>query len=73
MQGIGGFLVLLGAGSFVLHYMNMEFRLLNWVDHWGTGVGTGIRIGMIVLGAILWFLGRQEGKQEGDKQASPNA
>ena len=69
MQGIGGFLVLLGAGSFVLHFMDMEFRLLSWVDNWGPGVGTGIRIGMIVVGAIVWFLG----KQQADKQASPPA
>jgi hypothetical protein len=60
MQGIGGLLVLLGAGSFVLHYINMEFTLVSWVDNWGTGVGNGIRIAMIVVGAILWFLGRQQ-------------
>jgi hypothetical protein len=65
MQGIGGLLVLLGAGSFVLHYINMEFMLVSWVDNWGTGVGNGIRIAMIVVGAILWFMGRQQSaKQE---------
>jgi hypothetical protein len=60
MQGIGGLLVLLGAGSFVLHYINMDFMLVSWVDNWGTGIGNGIRIAMIVVGAILWFLGRQQ-------------
>jgi hypothetical protein len=64
MQGIGGFLVVLGAGSFVLHYMEMEFRLLGWVDNWGTGVGNGIRVAMIVVGAILWFLGRNSEVKE---------
>ena len=68
MQGIGGFLVLMGAGSFVLHFMDMEFRLLSWVDNWGPAAGTGIRIGMIVVGAIVWFLG----KQQAEKQASPS-
>jgi len=58
MQSIGGLLVLLGAGSFVLHFMNMEFRLLSWVDTWGAGTGNGIRIGMIVVGAIVWYFGR---------------
>jgi len=58
MQSIGGLLVLLGAGSFVLHFMDMEFRLLSWVDTWGAGTGNGIRIGMIVVGAIVWYLGR---------------
>ncbi len=60
MQNIGGFLVFLGIGSFVLHYLNMEFMLLGWVDNWGTGIGNAIRIAMIVIGGILWFLGRQQ-------------
>jgi hypothetical protein len=39
--------------------MDMEFRLLGWVDNWGVGIGNGIRIAMIVVGAILWLLGRK--------------
>jgi hypothetical protein len=63
MQGLGGFLVLMGAGSFVLHFMDMEFRLLGWVDNWGVGAGNGIRIAMIVVGGILWLLGRKSAAQ----------
>lgn len=70
MQGIGGLLVLLGAGSFVLHYINMEFTLVSWVDNWGTGVGNAIRIAMIVVGAILWFLGRQQAQKEESRPAA---
>ena len=33
MQGLGGLLFFLGAGSFVLHYINMEFILVSWVDN----------------------------------------
>jgi hypothetical protein len=64
MQGIGGFLVLMGAGSFVLHFMDMEFRLLGWVDNWGPGVGNAIRVGMIVVGGIIWFLGKSDAAKE---------
>jgi hypothetical protein len=67
MQGFGSFLVLMGAGSFVLHFLNMEFMLLSWVDNWGPGVGNGIRVVMIVVGAIVWFLG----KQQAGKEAAP--
>ena len=67
MQGFGGLLVFLGAGSFVLKFINMEFILTSWVDNWGTGAGNGIRIAMIVVGGIVWFLG----KQQAEKQASP--
>ncbi len=70
MQNIGGLLVLLGAGSFVLHFMNMEFMLVGWVDNWGTGIGNGIRIAMIVVGAILWFAGRQQAAKSESPPAS---
>ena len=67
MQRLGSFLVLMGAGSFVLHLLNMEFILVGWVDNWGVTTGNGIRIGMIVVGAILWFVG----KQQAEKQIAP--
>lgn len=59
MQGIGGFLMLMGAGSFVLNLIGMEFRLLMWIDLWGPTVGLLIRIGLIAVGALLFFLGMQ--------------
>jgi len=51
----------------VLHFMNMEVTLLSWVYNWGPGIGNGIRIAMIVVGAIVWFLG----KQQAEKEAAP--
>jgi hypothetical protein len=42
----------------------MEFVLLGWVDKWGPGVGNGIRVAMIVVGAIVWFLGKQAAEKE---------
>jgi len=64
MQSIGGLLFFLGAGSFVLHYLNMEFMLVGWVDNWGAGIGNGIRIAMIVVGGIIWFLGNKQASAE---------
>ncbi len=64
MQGIGWLLIILGIGSFVLNYLEREFILLMWVDNWGPDVGLAIRIGMIVLGAILVAAGYLMG---GDK------
>jgi hypothetical protein len=51
----------------VLHMMNMEFIVLSWIDHWGITAGNGIRIGMVVVGAIMWFVG----KQQADKAVAP--
>ena len=47
MQKWGGWLALIGAGSFVLHMMNMEFIVISWIDHWGLQIGNGIRIGSL--------------------------
>jgi len=60
MQKFGGFLVFIGAGSFVLKLLNMEFIVLSWVDNWGVSTGNGIRIACVVVGAVLWYLGRQQ-------------
>jgi hypothetical protein len=57
MKSIGGFLVLMGVGSSVLYFMDMEFRLLMWIENWGPNVAWAIRGGCAVLGAVLWFVG----------------
>ena len=62
MKSIGGLMLLLGLGSFVLQYMEMEFKLLMWVDNWGPEAGLGIRIGLIVVGGALWLLGNKREK-----------
>ncbi|MEZ0471182.1 hypothetical protein [Luteimonas salinilitoris] len=61
MKSIGGLMFVLGLGSFLLHYLGMEFKLLMWIDNWGPSTGTAIRIGLVVVGAVLWLVaGRQE-------------
>jgi hypothetical protein len=57
MKSLGGLLVIFGAGSFVLDLLNREFTLLTWIDNWGPTVATGIKVGLIVVGAALWFVG----------------
>jgi hypothetical protein len=57
MKQIGGLLLFLGVGSMVLYFLQMEFMLLQWIDNWGFETGWAIRIGMAVIGAILFFIG----------------
>jgi hypothetical protein len=57
MKGIGGFLALAGVISIVLHFIGYNLRILIWIDRWGTGVGWGIRIGLVVVGGILFLVG----------------
>ncbi len=53
LSGLGGTLALVGLVSSVLSLVNYELVVLMWVDRWGTGIGWGIRIGLIVVGALL--------------------
>jgi len=59
MQSLGSLMVFLGVGSFLLHFANMELVLVSWVDNWGVSVGNGIRVAMILVGGILWLVGKQ--------------
>ena len=62
MKSIGGLMFVLGLGSFLLHFLNMEFKLLSWVDNWGPTAGTAIRVGLVVVGGALWLLGSKREK-----------
>ncbi|PTX99773.1 hypothetical protein DB346_18320 [Verrucomicrobia bacterium LW23] len=53
MASIGYGLMICGIVSLVLNLINMELKILMWVDHWGPETGWMIRIGMIVLGAVI--------------------
>jgi hypothetical protein len=59
MKSFGSLLVILGLGTFVLNALGMEFKLLGWIDNWGATAGIAIRVGLVVVGAALWLLGRK--------------
>lgn len=60
MKSLGMWLFIFGAGSFLLNRLDMEFALLGWIDNWGPAVGVGIRVGLIVVGAALYMVGRRQ-------------
>ncbi|MCB1609897.1 MAG: hypothetical protein KDI71_23290 [Xanthomonadales bacterium] len=57
MKTIGGYLFFFGLGSILLHFFEMEFVVLSWIENWGADTAWGIRGAMIVIGAALWFFG----------------
>lgn len=61
MRQLGVLLLILGIGSCVVYFMNMEMRLLMWINNWGENVAWGIRGGCILLGALLAFAGKKKG------------
>jgi hypothetical protein len=64
MRSLGFLLIILGVGSFILHSMDMEFRLLQWVDNWGTDTGNIIRVGAALVGAALVFFSMRKKASE---------
>ncbi len=59
MKQIGGLMAFFGVGSFVLSMLDREFTLLAWIDSWGPTTGTIIRVALVVVGGVLWFLGNK--------------
>lgn len=64
MRSLGFLLIILGVGSFILHSMDMEFKLLQWVDNWGIDTGNIIRVAAALVGAILVFLSMRKKNTE---------
>jgi hypothetical protein len=65
MRSIGFLLLLFGAGSFILKEMDMQFRLMGWVDKWGADTGNIIKVALAVVGLVLVGLSFRK------KQAAP--
>lgn len=56
MKSAGVWLMVFGFGSIVLNFLGLEFRILSWIDSWGTSVGWGIRGALAVVGVVLFVL-----------------
>lgn len=55
MKSIGSLMMILGVLAIVFDFFNRVPRLLAWIYNWGDGVAWAIKIGLIVLGAVLYF------------------
>lgn len=57
---IGSFMAIIGALAFVLGYMDRVPSILGWIYNWGENTAMVIKIALIVVGGILWFVSRQK-------------
>lgn len=62
MQKIGSFLIIIGLLAVILDFFNRVPRILLWIYEWGNAPAWAIKIGLIVLGAVLYLAGGK--KQE---------
>jgi hypothetical protein len=58
MRSIGALLFFYGVGSIVLNLINYEFIALSWMNRLDDPIPWIIRIGLAVIGAILWLVGK---------------
>ena len=60
MKRLGRALFFFGAGSIVLYFIDMQFILLAWIDLFPPAAAWAIRIGLAVVGGVLWLIGKPE-------------
>ena len=56
LSSFGALLVLIGVFSSVLQLIGYELRILGPLNNAGPAVAWGTRVGLIVVGAVLFFL-----------------
>ncbi len=63
MQKLGSFLFIVGLLAIILHFINRVPSVLIWIYQWGEGPAWAIKIGLVVLGGILYLAGRKKSIQ----------
>jgi len=69
MKSLGIWLVIFGIGSLALNMMDMEFKILMWIDNWGRSTGLLIRGGLTALGVVLFVIGMRQDSEAGGEEA----
>ena len=63
MKSIGSFMVILGIAAIAFGFMDRVPTILSWINELGTGGAWAVKIGLVVVGAVLYFMGSKP-KQE---------
>ncbi|BAO76269.1 hypothetical protein [Winogradskyella sp. PG-2] len=58
MRKIGGYLAVISIALIILPFVGLTVRFTDWIYDWGETVAWAIKIGLIVLGAVLYFMGK---------------
>ena len=60
MRKVGSYMAIIGIALILLPFIGLTVRFTDWIYNWGEGVAWAIKIGLIVVGAVLFFLGKPE-------------
>jgi hypothetical protein len=60
LKSIGSLLVIFGLAAIVFGFMDMYPKILFWIYDWGEGTAWAIKIGFVVIGAVLYVMGNKQ-------------
>lgn len=63
-------MVFFGAFAIILNFMDRVPTLLAWIYNWGDAVAWSIKIGLIVVGAVLFFMGGSSQSSQAEEAAT---
>ncbi len=55
MRTFGIYLLIFGVGSVILSFLDLNFKIMVWIDLWGPTIGWLIRLAFIGIGGALYF------------------
>ena len=53
---LGAIMAIFGVLAIIMDFANYVPRILFWIYNWGDTVAWGIKIGLVVVGGILYFI-----------------
>lgn len=66
MRKVGTYMAIAGILLIVLPFFGLTLKLLRWVDELGETAAWAIKIGLIVVGAVLFFLDKPAEEENTD-------
>lgn len=67
---VGASMAVLGFFAIVLDFLNRVPRILVWIYNWGDTVAWVIKIGLIVVGVLLYMFA--PGEEDSDEESEEN-
>lgn len=69
MRKIGSYMAIIGIALIVLPFIGLTIVFTDWIYNWGETPAWAIKIGLIVVGGVLFFMGKPS-EEEGEGSVS---
>lgn len=73
MRKLGGYMIFFGLFAIVLNFVDRVPSILMWIYNWGETPAWIIKIGLVVVGAILFFMGGSSAEAEATETSEGDA